>query len=78
MRSDKGPWNNPEIMQVSYFIIFFYYFTSKLIMHFHLQRVKNGDHKCTKRSQAENGAEETIFEVLLTYICLNSILFLNL
>ncbi|KAJ4869248.1 CRAL-TRIO lipid binding domain protein [Raphanus sativus] len=41
MRSDKGPWNNPEIMQ----------------------RVKNGDHKCTKRSQAENGAEETIFEV---------------
>ncbi|XP_022546112.2 phosphatidylinositol/phosphatidylcholine transfer protein SFH12 isoform X1 [Brassica napus] len=40
MRSDKGPWNNPEIMQ----------------------RVKNGDHKCTKRSQAENGAEETIFE----------------
>ncbi|KAG2243100.1 hypothetical protein Bca52824_095056 [Brassica carinata] len=40
MRSDKGPWNNPEIMQ----------------------RVKNGDHKCTKRSQAETGAEETIFE----------------
>ncbi|KAF2540944.1 hypothetical protein F2Q68_00028759, partial [Brassica cretica] len=27
-----------------------------------MQRVKNGDHKCTKRSQAENGAEETIFE----------------
>ncbi|KAG5412650.1 hypothetical protein IGI04_000217 [Brassica rapa subsp. trilocularis] len=26
------------------------------------ERVKNGDHKCTKRSQAENGAEETIFE----------------
>ncbi|EFH43274.1 hypothetical protein ARALYDRAFT_912722 [Arabidopsis lyrata subsp. lyrata] len=40
MRSDKGPWKNPEIMK----------------------RVHNGDHKCSKGSQAENSAAKTIPE----------------
>ncbi|KFK30270.1 hypothetical protein AALP_AA7G239600 [Arabis alpina] len=40
MRSDKGPWKNPEVMKM----------------------VHNGDHKCTKRSQAENSVEKTISE----------------
>lgn len=33
---------------------------------FYMQMVHNGDHKCSKRSQAENSAENTISEVLLT------------
>ncbi|EFH62413.1 hypothetical protein ARALYDRAFT_900189 [Arabidopsis lyrata subsp. lyrata] len=40
MRSDKGPWNNLDIMK----------------------RVNNGDHKCSKRSQAENVADNTTSE----------------
>lgn len=38
MRSDKGPWNNPDIMK----------------------RVNNGDHICSKRSQADNAGENII------------------
>jgi len=34
-----------------------------LIFHFFLQRVHNGDHKCSKGSQAENSGEKTIPEV---------------
>ncbi|KAL1213538.1 Phosphatidylinositol/phosphatidylcholine transfer protein SFH10 [Cardamine amara subsp. amara] len=45
MRSDKGPWNHPDIMK----------------------RVNNGDHKCSKRSQAENAAENTISEEDIVY-----------
>ncbi|CAL9228300.1 unnamed protein product [Arabidopsis halleri] len=47
MRPDKGPWKNPV----------------NLILHFNfLQRVHNGDHKCSKGSQAENSAAKTIPE----------------
>lgn len=73
MRSDKGPWKDPDILNVSFKTLFLHIFfvtynaidylgSNIIVEYMEMQMVQNGAHKCTKKPGIKSAEEKTISE----------------